>query len=128
MPCEGTPPPGSTPVRSFPGQSQQQQVLAEISFRAPVAITSSRAFYEATISYGHVCRENGAGAEDPTDYDIRAGQLVTVTFLIPRSCAGPVSGTVQYVRADGAATSTPVIGLPGQAKPVMIARFGFRVP
>jgi len=129
LPCEGTPPPDSKPIPSPPGQAdQQQQVLAEISFRAPVAVTSSRAFYEAAISYGHVCKDNGAGAEDPTDYNIRAGQLVTITFLIPRSCAGPVSGTVQYVQADGAATATPVVGLPGQAKPVTIAQFRLQVP
>jgi len=123
VPCEGAPPPGYRPLH-VPGEPKQ--TLAEVSFRAPVPITSSRGFYETELRYRQC--NNGQGAGAPTDYDIRAGQRVTVDLLIPRECSRVVTGWVEYVPADGAATSTPVIGLPGQGKPVTIARFGFRAP
>jgi hypothetical protein len=126
-PCAGEPSPGYEPAHAS-GEDMRGLVLAEISFRAPVPITSSRGFYETELRYSASPHCNQQGANSPTDYDIRAGERVTVDLLLPRRCSRRVTGWVEYVPADGAATATPVIGLPGQGKPIRIARIGFRAP
>jgi hypothetical protein len=123
--CDGAPPSGFAP-RSAIGEPAQ--TLLHVSFRAPLAISSSRGFYELELRFERTPHCHSQGAGTATEYDIRRHQLVTFDLLIPRSCSGPVTGLVEYVPASGAATSTPVIGLAGQSTPIPVAKFGFRAP
>jgi hypothetical protein len=103
-------------------------LLVEISFTSRIAIPNSRSFYEfnLTLPHGATCTTNGEFG--PTNADIRKGQRVTTRTFVPYRCPGLVRGNVTYIATVGPATSTPVPGLPGQAGPVPVGNFSFRVP
>jgi hypothetical protein len=126
--CERDVPQGYHPLAAGGEHKQPPSVLARVTFRSRVAISSSASFYETELRYAkhHGCEDQGGDA--PTDHDVRAGALVAVALLVPTSCAGSVEGWVEYVPAVGATTATPVIGLPGQGSPIVIGRFRFHAP
>jgi hypothetical protein len=122
-PCEGRIPHGFRLVTGgWPA------LLVQISFNSRIAIPDSHSYYRIEMSYAHHrgCTTGGSGG--PTDSDIRAGQRVVQRSFVPYRCPGIVHGTLSYVPTEGAAGSTPVIGLPGQGKPVPVGRFSFVVP
>jgi hypothetical protein len=121
-PCDAGVPAGFTRIREA-----QHSLLVYIGFTSRVAIPDSRSYYEIELSFPHRhgCGSGGAGV--PTDSDIRAGERVRKWTFVPYSCAGRVHGSVSYIPTEGAATSMPVTGLPGQGKPALVARFSFTV-
>jgi hypothetical protein len=122
--CEGRPPPGFQ--HTVP--AGEPALLVRVSFVSHVAIRSSASYYDAELEFSHSrsCKTGGMGG--PTDYDIRAGQRVRFDMLIPKSCPGLVHGTIGYVPTSGAASSMPIIGLPGQGRSILVGRFSFRNP
>ncbi|HYB24415.1 MAG TPA: hypothetical protein VED41_11500, partial [Solirubrobacteraceae bacterium] len=124
VPCEGAVPRG---YRSIPAGAAPS-LLVRITFRAHAAVASSASFYETELRYAKSPGCDDQGANAPTDYDVRAGQIVVVDLLVPYSCPGPAQGWVEYVPASGATTSTPVIGLPGQGHPITAGRLRFHIP
>jgi hypothetical protein len=121
-PCEAGVPPGFRRLTGPPA------LLVDIAFTSRVAIPDSRSYYEIEMSYPHHhgCSSGGSGV--PTNSDIRAGQRVSKWTFVPYECAGVVHGSVKYIPTDGAATSMPVTGLPGQGKPILVQRFSLTVP
>jgi len=121
-PCDGAVPPGYRRV-----SGGQPSLLVRISFTSRVAIPNSASYYEIELHYPHSrgCTTGGSGG--PTNSDIRAGQRVTWSSLVPYSCPGVMRGTVTYVPTEGAASSMPIAGLPGQGKSVLVGRFSFTV-
>jgi hypothetical protein len=122
-PCEGRVPHG---FRVLTGG--WPSLLVQVSFTSRVAIPDSHSYYRIEMSYAHHrgCTTGASGG--PTDSDIAAGQRVVQRSLVPYRCPGIVHGTVNYVATEGAASSMPVVGLPGQGKPLPVGRFSFDVP
>jgi hypothetical protein len=116
------------PCGAKPPARFQREALVQIAFRSRIALTGSRSFYETTLAYtpSHTC--TGRGGSASTDKDIRAGETVLLDTFVPLSCPGPIRGTVAYVVAGGPAGPTPVVGMPGQNKPVTVGRFRIRTP
>lgn len=123
QPCDGRVPSG---FRRLTGGAPA--LLVQVGFTSRVAIPDSRSYYETELSFSRRrgCTVGGSGG--PTNSDIRAGQRVSSWMFVPYSCPGVVHGSVSYVPTEGAATSMPVLGLPGQGKPVLVGRFSFTVP
>jgi hypothetical protein len=122
-PCDGAPPRGYR--RVFAGQPS---LLALVSFTARVAVPDSASFYETELTYPHSRGCNTGGSGGPTNSDLRAGQRVTESMLVPYVCAGVFHGKVTYVPIVGPASSMAVTGLPGQGRPLLVGRFSFSVP
>jgi hypothetical protein len=122
-PCDGRVPPGFKRLTGgWPA------LLVQVGFTSRVPIPDSRSFYEIEMSYPHRRGCDTGGGNVPTDSDIRAGERVTQRMFVPYRCAGVVHGSLSYIPTEGAATSMPVTGLPGQGKPVLVGRFTFDVP
>ena len=122
-PCDGGVPPGFRSLSGIP-----PSLLVRVSFTSRVAIPNSASYYEIELHYpqDRGCTTGGTGG--PTSSDIRAGQRVTQSSLVPYSCPGVMHGTVSYVPTEGAASSMPITGLPGQGRSVLVGRFSFTVP
>lgn len=122
--CSGPPPAGAQPLTSAPGGSS----LVRVTFASPRAIPDGHAYYSATMQLtpSKSCSDQGSNAA--TDTDIERGATVTMTMLVPNSCAGSAKGEVTYVERDGPAGPAPVSGLPGQTRGQSVGTFTLTVP
>jgi len=86
-------------------------------FRARVAVHGAGSGY-VTWFVVHGCRD-AYGTITPTDRDIAAGEVVSVSSDVPTACHGTITGTVSYHQAGPEpANGPPGILLPGKGPKV----------
>ena len=96
-----------------------------------MTIPNQDSHYEVYINATPTAEKDGCGGGTsfgPTETNLRAGQTVTYTTLIPLRCPGITHGNVSFVQDIGAAGSTPVPAQPGEGPDIPVGRFTIRVP
>jgi hypothetical protein len=110
-------------ARQFPAGARRNWKLT-VSFRARVAGTA-RSYYMVSIrpQPGRGCRVAELG---PVTSDVRAGRVVTRSYLLPARCRGTVRGAVAYHQQRGLPDPIPLTGLPGHDP--QVGTFTARLP
>ena len=125
--CDSRVPDGDKRIDVYPHQPIDPATLADISWTARVAVTSSRSWYEVFISSPRHCVPTGTGAEVGFG-NIRAGETLRFGNLQADRCPGIYRGTVGY----GQATMPVPAGFAGGGEPgrdgsTIVGRFSYVV-
>jgi hypothetical protein len=126
--CGSRLPPGYTRV---PAIAARSSLLVTLTWRGRVTIPNQDSHYEIYINATPTAEKDGCGGGTsfgPTETNLRAGQTVTYTTLIPLRCPGITHGNVSYVQDIGAAGSTPVPAQPGEGPDIRVGSFTISVP
>ena len=133
--CDGAVPRGYLRIDMTAHHSSTPGLLIDISTSARVAVTSSRSFYDLTITNPPAdANAQGCGSGSGTSLgfgDIRVGQALRSQIWEPiGKCPGIYRGVISYVQSSNPNEPGPGAGSgpTGQTGAAIVGRFSFNVP